>query len=81
MQWNTGTSQRYCGFSSRPNSKASIKIKQLTQFFGFQVHIKVRGVGVPIVAQQKGIWLVSMRTQVRSLTSLSGLRIQCCHEL
>ena len=38
-------------------------------------------VGVPVVAQQKQIWLTSMRTQVRSLASLSGLRIQCCHEL
>ena len=34
--------------------------------------------GVPIMAQQKWIWLVSMRTQVRSLASLSGLRIWCC---
>ena len=32
-------------------------------------------------AQQKGIWLVSMRTQVWSLASLSGLRIQHCLEL
>ena len=33
-------------------------------------------VGVPIVAQRKRIGLVSMRTQVQSLASLSGLRIQ-----
>ena len=37
--------------------------------------------GVPIVARQKRIWLASMRTQVRSLASCRGLRIQCCHEL
>ena len=37
--------------------------------------------GVPVVAQRKRIWLVSMRTQVPSLASLSGLRIWCCHEL
>ena len=37
--------------------------------------------GVPSVAQQKWIWLVSMRPQVQSLASLSGLRIQSCHEL
>ena len=37
--------------------------------------------GVPIVAQQKWIWLVSMRMQVQSLASPSGLRIQPCHEL
>jgi len=39
------------------------------------------GMGVPVMAQWKQIWLVSMRTQVRSLASLSGLRIQCCREL
>ena len=37
--------------------------------------------GVPIVAQQKQIWLASRRTQVPSLTLLSGLRIQHFHEL
>jgi len=33
------------------------------------------------VAQQKRIQLGTMRWQVRSLASLSGLRIQCCREL
>ena len=37
--------------------------------------------GVPIMAQWKWLWLVPMRTQVQSLSSLSGLRIQCCHQL
>ena len=37
--------------------------------------------GVPFVAQQKQIGLVSMRIWVQSLTSLSGLRIWHCHEL
>ena len=37
--------------------------------------------GVPVMAQQKWIWLVSMRTQFQSLALLIGLRIQCCHEL
>ena len=37
--------------------------------------------GVPVMAQQKRIWLVSMRTQVRSQASVSGLRIRCCREL
>ena len=32
------------------------------------------------MAQQKWIWLVSMRTQVWSLASLSGWRIWCCLE-
>ena len=36
---------------------------------------------VPRVAQLKRIQLVSVRTRVRSLTSLSGLRIQCCGKL
>ena len=33
------------------------------------------------MTQQKRIWLESMRTQVWSLASLSGLMIQHCHEL
>ena len=33
------------------------------------------------MAQWKRIWLASMRMQVRSLASLSGLRIHRCHEL
>ena len=37
--------------------------------------------GVPTMARQKQIYLVSMRTQVQSLASLSELRIWCCHEL
>ena len=43
--------------------------------------IRSTRVGVPIVARQKRTWLASMRTQVPSLASLSGLRIQCCREL
>ena len=37
--------------------------------------------GVPIVAQQKRIWLASIRTQVQTLASLNELRIQHCCEL
>jgi len=37
--------------------------------------------GVLIVAEWKQIWLVSMRMRVRSLSLLSGLGIQHCHEL
>ena len=37
--------------------------------------------GVSVVVQWKGIQLVFMRTLVRSLASLSGLRIQHCYEL
>ena len=43
--------------------------------------VKTQFMGVPIVAQWKRIYLASMRTQVRSLASFSGLRIQCGHEL
>ena len=38
-------------------------------------------VGVPFVAQRKRIQLGTMRFPVRSLASLSGLRIPCCCEL
>ena len=37
--------------------------------------------GVPAVAQRKQTQLISTRTQVQSLALLSGLRIQCYHEL
>ena len=40
-----------------------------------------QGRGVPVMAQRKQIWLVSMKTWVRSLASLSGLRIWRCLEL
>ena len=36
---------------------------------------------VPIVVQQKRIQLGTMRLQVQSLASLSGLRILCCQKL
>ena len=42
---------------------------------------KKQNKGVPIVAQQKGIQLGTMRLSVRFLASLSGLRIWHCHEL
>ena len=39
------------------------------------VHKRLK-IGVPILVQQKRIWLVSMKMKVWSLTSLSGLGIQ-----
>ena len=36
---------------------------------------------IPFVAQQKQVWLASIRTQVQSLASLSELRIWHCGEL
>ena len=41
--------------------------------------LNVTTLGVPTVAQQKQT--VFMRMWVRTLASLSGLRIRCCHEL
>ena len=43
--------------------------------------LRNRIAGVPVVAQWKWIRLVSVRMQVRSLTSLSGLRISCSCKL
>ena len=37
--------------------------------------------GSPLMAQQKGVQLGTMRLWVRSLVLLSRLRIQHCHEL
>ena len=36
---------------------------------------------VPVMEQWKQIQLGSMRLQLRSLASISGLRIWCCQEL
>ena len=46
-----------------------------------KAHLNIPLRGVPAVAQWKQIWLASMRTQVWSLASLSGLRIWRCYEL
>ena len=43
--------------------------------------IKVNHLGVPTVVQQKRIQRVSMRMRVRSLASVSGLRIRRGREL
>ena len=37
--------------------------------------------GVPVLVHWKWIRLGTMSLQVRSLASLSGLRVRCCHEL
>ena len=42
--------------------------------------LKLFPLGVPVMAQQLTN-LISLRMRVRSLASLSGLRIQCCCEL
>ena len=50
-------------------------------FFFFFFFLSKVNVGVPTVAQWNQILLGTMRLQVRSLASLSGLRIWHCHEL
>ena len=44
------------------------------------IHI-CKDLGVPIMAQSKRIWLVSLRMQVQSLASLSRWKILSCREL
>jgi len=44
-------------------------------------NFKMLKFGVPVMAQQKRIWLVSVRMQVWFLALFNGSRIQCCHEL
>ena len=46
---------------------------------GWRERIKMPTLGILIVAQWKRTWLASMRTRVRSLAPLSGLRIHHCH--
>ena len=51
----------------------------LDGFLNTQIKILVRG--VPVMAQWKQIQLGAMRLRVRSLASISALRILRCHEL
>ena len=53
------------------------EVNQLTNLW----HILKFLLGVPVVAQGKQIWPVSMRMQVQSLALLGGVRIRRCHEL
>ena len=43
--------------------------------------MRVLNRGVLVLAQWEQIWLASMKTQVQSLASLSGLRVQHCCDL
>ena len=49
--------------------------------FSFRKMSKNKIMGVPVVARQKQILLVSMRMRVQSLAPLSGLRMQHWHRL
>ena len=58
-----------------------MSLVSVSWFQEFEHQKKNNQSGIPIVAQQKRIWPASMRMQVQSLASLSGLRIQHGHEL
>ena len=91
--WNLSTSVTYTtahgnvGYWARPG----IKPASLWVLIGFVNHWATKGTphkisfkkrkGVPVVVQQKRIWLGTMRLQVPSLVSLSELRIWLCCEL
>ena len=71
---SSGTSPLYmtfCMAGGRPWEKAGASEKETLKTV----------LGVPVVAQQKQVRLVSMRMWVRSLALLVGLRIQRCREL
>ena len=65
------------------NTKSLIccSIRELQMFVNFVDLKKKSNLGVPIVVQWKRIQLVTMRFWVRSLATLSELRIQHCREL
>ena len=70
---------------TRGQSQATAMTKQNpyllpTRELQLEMYLKVNK-GVPIMTQQKWIWLASMRMQFRSLAFLSGLRIPRCWEL
>ena len=65
----------------KPKRTAKHMLIEQTKVKYKEKNLKSNKEGVPIVAQWKRIWLVSMRTQVWSLASLSRVRIQHCHEL
>ena len=55
--------------------------KQFDEALAMVWWVKNLTAGVSIMVQRKWICLVSMRMRVRSLASLSGSGIWCCHEL
>ena len=57
-------------------------IRNVSEDFGeILIGLKVFILGVPVMAQWKRIWLAYIRMQVRSLPSLSRLRIPHYHGL
>ena len=77
---------RICHFTFMSFSEVSIHSSDqshtvVVKFIPRNKHFKVLLPGVSSVAQWKQIQLGTMRSRVRSLASLSGLRIRCCREL
>jgi len=66
--WICFPSKLYIFISDRSENKVNAKIKNKKN-------------GIPVVAQRKQVRLGTMRLQVQSLASLSGLRIRRCREL
>ena len=71
--------KKFYYYGSWLSSQTSNFIKIAFMLTPYNSYISSISPEVPVVAQQKQIWLGSMRTQVGSLVSLSGLRIWCCH--
>ena len=72
-----------CGVGSipGPGTSACLRCCQKTRDQSSTVGIKKKSrAGIPMV-QQKRIWPGTIRLGVRSLASLSGLKIWCCREL
>ena len=67
----------------RVGPKNKTKSKQTKRTCSKDLLLPVTGalLGVPVVAQQKGIQLGTMKLQVPSLASLSRLRMQRCRKL
>ena len=59
---------------------SSLKLLKIISIIAVLLYLR-NFMRVPMAVQWERIQLVSMRMQVRSLASLSGLRTQRCHEL
>ena len=69
------------GGEAEPSADANPRARTSRDPGKFLLAFKNYILEVPVMAQQERILLVAMRMQVRSLASLSGLRIWRCHEL
>ena len=71
--------RRNAGLKS--NGKAKPSVLNLSWAKSFLYYFKKRNQEFPLWLSRLRIQLASMRMQVQSLASLSGLRIRCCHDL